>query len=137
MKTFQFSIFFILGFFVIGRTRLVKIFNAIASLGLAVCTIIVPFFNRPDQLGYAITALCLSAAFAGLFIKSRVKFILFNFRSPHSWRSNRIVAISSRIYWNCDRDRIWRCGRFWYYQQSFLYLYCLRRNIERVENCFW
>ncbi|KAI6190841.1 Sialin [Aphelenchoides bicaudatus] len=54
------------GFFVIGRTRLVKIFNAIASLGLAVCTIIVPFFNKPDQLGYAITALCLSAAFAGL-----------------------------------------------------------------------
>lgn len=53
------------GFFVIGRTRLVKIFNAIASLGLAVCTIIVPFFNKPDQLGYAITALCLSAAFAG------------------------------------------------------------------------
>lgn len=54
------------GYFVIGRTPLVKIFNAIASTGLAVCTIIVPFFNKDEQLVFAITALCLSAAFAGL-----------------------------------------------------------------------
>jgi hypothetical protein len=33
-----------------------------------VCTAIVPFFNHEDQLGYAITALCLSAAFAGEFL---------------------------------------------------------------------
>ncbi|KAI6195243.1 Sialin [Aphelenchoides besseyi] len=54
------------GFFVIGRTPLVKIFNAIASLGLAVCTAIIPLFNHHDQLGFAIATLCASMAFAGL-----------------------------------------------------------------------
>ncbi|KAI6243161.1 Sialin [Aphelenchoides fujianensis] len=54
------------GVFVIGRTPLVKIFNAIASLGLAGCTAIIPLFNHEDQLGLAITALCMSMAFAGL-----------------------------------------------------------------------
>jgi hypothetical protein len=74
-----FNIFQLPGFFVIGRTRLVKIFNAIASLGLAVCTIIVPFFNHTDQLVWAVTALCLSAMFAGelfgfLFNKIKIRF---------------------------------------------------------------
>jgi hypothetical protein len=60
-----------LGFFVIGRTRLVKTFNAIASTGLAVCTIIVPFFTNQDQLVFAVIALCMSAMFAGKKLKKK------------------------------------------------------------------
>ncbi|VDK64711.1 unnamed protein product [Anisakis simplex] len=54
------------GFCLLGRTPLVKIFNAIASAGLAVSLAIVPLLKNHDQIPLAIVALCSANAFAGL-----------------------------------------------------------------------
>ncbi|KAK0404884.1 hypothetical protein QR680_017680 [Steinernema hermaphroditum] len=54
------------GRFVVSRTNLVKIFNGVASLGLGICTGIVPLLNTEDQRVAAIVVLCLANMFAGL-----------------------------------------------------------------------
>uniref|UniRef100_A0A1I7YYK4 MFS domain-containing protein n=1 Tax=Steinernema glaseri TaxID=37863 RepID=A0A1I7YYK4_9BILA len=54
------------GRFVVSRTTLAKIFNGVASLGLGICTGIVPLLNTEDQRVAAIVVLCLANMFAGL-----------------------------------------------------------------------
>lgn len=56
----------ILGRFLIARTPLVKIFNAIGSLGLGICIGVVPLLTSNDQKVFPIIVLCLANAFAGL-----------------------------------------------------------------------
>jgi MFS family permease len=51
---------------VLHKTTIVKLFNAVASGGLAVCVAIVPLFSRDTAL-YAIASLCGAMAFAGQF----------------------------------------------------------------------
>uniref|UniRef100_A0A1I8AIF1 MFS domain-containing protein n=1 Tax=Steinernema glaseri TaxID=37863 RepID=A0A1I8AIF1_9BILA len=48
-----------------GKTRICKVFNGVASGGLAVCTFVVPFCDK-DRAVLAIAALCMSMFFAGL-----------------------------------------------------------------------
>ncbi|MFH4983715.1 hypothetical protein AB6A40_010424 [Gnathostoma spinigerum] len=54
------------GPFLFRRTALVKIFNAIASSGLAVSLAVVPLLQEPNELPSAIVAMCMANAFAGL-----------------------------------------------------------------------
>ncbi|VDM43065.1 unnamed protein product [Toxocara canis] len=49
----------------LGRTPLVKVFNAIGSAGLGLSLAVVPFLTRQDQIAYAIVAMCSANAFAG------------------------------------------------------------------------
>ena len=53
------------GRFLIARTPLVKLFNAVASLGLGVSIIIVPLLNSRSQNVWAVVVLCCANAFAG------------------------------------------------------------------------
>uniref|UniRef100_A0A914XQ86 Major facilitator superfamily (MFS) profile domain-containing protein n=1 Tax=Plectus sambesii TaxID=2011161 RepID=A0A914XQ86_9BILA len=51
---------------VLTKTTIVKLFNAVASAGLAVCVCSVPMFNDGGNSTYAIFALCGAMTFAGL-----------------------------------------------------------------------
>lgn len=51
----------------VGPTALVKIFNAVASLGLGVCIGLVPFFGNKGHTLCAVSLLCAAGAFAGRF----------------------------------------------------------------------
>ena len=55
----------------LGKTPLVKIFNFIASAGLAVSLAIVPLLTKPSQVQLAIVAMCAANAFAGKLLTHR------------------------------------------------------------------
>ncbi|TMS37773.1 hypothetical protein L596_004637 [Steinernema carpocapsae] len=48
-----------------GKTKICKMFNGVASGGLALCIFVVPFFDK-DRAVLAIAALCMAMLFAGL-----------------------------------------------------------------------
>jgi hypothetical protein len=82
----------------LSKTTLVKIFNAVASSGLAICIAIVPLFDG-DSAFAAIAALCLAMAFAGREIHILDIIPIPVCRFAYARRADSIGAIGAAFLW--------------------------------------